>query len=249
MGRHARSIRVKRMDCSVLGTLVINHEPIELIDVRSKNEFGAMHIPGAESLPFGELAAPGIFRRLRPTRERVCVIAADGHARASLATGKLRSAGSVNAVPVDGGMKDWVAPVRQKRIAANVRAYLARVALSVMAAAAAAALHDLKLAALFLAIAGVLLLKVKFSQRRRMRQSAGLGPKHVMKDFGRPSTPASQKETPRDDQNARTSWRRVAVLVRDDEPLDLAWRPASALRGCSPSCRLAGEEESLGPER
>src|SRR6266516_1869977 len=203
MGRHARSIRVKRMDCSVLGTLVINHEPIELIDVRSKNEFGAMHIPGAESLPFGELAAPGIFRRLRPTRERVCVIAADDRAR---------------------------------------------VALSVMAAAGAAALHDLRLAALFLAIAGVLLLKVKFSQRRRMRQSAGLGPKHVMKDFGRPSTPASQKETPRDDQNARTTWRRVAVLVREVEPLDLAWRPASALRGCSPSCRLAGEEESLAPE-
>ncbi len=252
MGRHARSIRVKRMDCSVLGTLVINHEPIELVDVRSKNEFDAMRIPGAESLPFGELAAPGIFRRLRPTRERVCVIAADGHARASLATGKLRSAGCVNAVPVDGGMKDWVArgfPVRQKRIAANVRAYRSRVALSVMAAAAAAALHDLKLAALFLAIAGVLLLKVKFSQRRGVRQSAGLGPKQVMKDFGRPNTPASQKETPRDDQNARTTWRRVAVLVRDDERLDLAWRPASALRGCSPSCRLAGEEDSLGPER
>ena len=126
MGRHARSIRVKRMDCSVLRTLVINHEPIELIDVRSKNEFGAMHIPSAESLPFGELAAPGIFRRLRPTRERVCVIAADGRARASLATGTLRSAGCVNGVPVDSGMKDWVAPVRQKRIAANVRAYRAR---------------------------------------------------------------------------------------------------------------------------
>src|SRR5205823_8183838 len=141
------------------------------------------------------------------TRERVCVIAADGHARASLATGKLRSAGCVNAVPVDSGMKDWVArgfPVRQKRIAANVRAYLARVALSVMAAAAAAALHDLKLAALFLAIAGLLLLKVKFSQRRRMRQSAGL--KHVMKDFDRPNTSTSQKETRRDHQNARTTW-------------------------------------------
>src|SRR5206468_12152475 len=98
MGRHARSIRVKRMDCSVLRTLVINHEPIELVDVRSKNEFGAMHIPGAESLPFGELAAPGIFRRLRPTKQSVI---AAGRARASLATDRLRSAGCVNAVPVD----------------------------------------------------------------------------------------------------------------------------------------------------
>src|SRR5438094_6229097 len=162
MGRHARSIRVKRMDCSVLGTLVINHEPIELIDVRSKNEFGAMRIPGAESLPFCELAVPGIFRRLRPTGERVCVIATDSHAQASLATGILRSAGCVNAVPVNGGMKDWVAPVRQKRIAANVRAYRARVAVSVMAAAAAAALRDLMLAAFFLGFAGFLFAHVKF---------------------------------------------------------------------------------------
>src|SRR5438067_12389613 len=141
-----------------------------------------MHIPGARSVPFGELAQPRFFPRRRLTTERVYVISAKGHARASLATGILRSAGCVNAVPVNGGMKDWVAPVRQQRIAANVRAYLARVALSVMAAAAAAALHDLRLAALFLAISGVLLLKVKFSQRRRMRQSAGsagLGPKHV----------------------------------------------------------------------
>ena len=93
------------MDCSVLGTLVVNHEPIDLIDVRSKNEFAAMHIPGAQSLPFGELVTPGIFRGRRLTAERVYVISEDGHAQASLATGILRSAGCVNAVPVDGGMK------------------------------------------------------------------------------------------------------------------------------------------------
>src|SRR5260370_18310313 len=99
------------MDCSVLGTLVVNHEPIDLIDVRSKNEFAAMHSAGAQSLPFGELVTPGIFRGRRLTAERVYVISEDGHAQASLATGILRSAGCVNAVPVDGGMKDWVARV------------------------------------------------------------------------------------------------------------------------------------------
>src|SRR5438876_7383642 len=166
MGRHARSIRVKRMDCSVLGTLVINHEPIELVDVRSKNEFGAMRIPGAESLPFGELAAPGIFRRLRPTRQRVYVIAADGRARASRATGKLRSAGCVNAVPVDGGMKDWVArgfPVRRTRFSLRVPApFTAGVALPVMATCTAIALHEIMVATLLAAIAGLLLLKANF---------------------------------------------------------------------------------------
>jgi len=101
---------MKMMDCSSLRMSVINHEPIELIDVRSRNEFAAMHIPGARSVPFGELAARRIFRRRRLTKERVYVISADGHTGASLATGLLRSAGCVNAVPVDGGMKDWVAP-------------------------------------------------------------------------------------------------------------------------------------------
>src|SRR5882757_11564677 len=97
-------ISMKMMDCLALETLVVNHEPVELIDVRSRKEFAAMHIPGALSVPFGELAATKIFRRRRPTTERVYVISADGHARASLATGILRSAGCVNAVPVDGGM-------------------------------------------------------------------------------------------------------------------------------------------------
>ena len=110
---------MKMMDCLALETLVVNHEPIELIDVRSRKEFAAMHIPGARSVPFGELAATKIFRRRRPTTERVYVISAGGHAaRASLATGILRSAGCVNAVPVDGGMKDWVArgfPLQRKR--------------------------------------------------------------------------------------------------------------------------------------
>src|SRR2546430_13035112 len=171
------------MDCSVLGTLVINHEPIELIDVRSKNEFGAMHIPGAESLPFGEPAAPGIFRRLRPTRPRVCVIA-DRHARASLATGILRSAGCVNAVPVDGGMKDWVArgfPLKRKRSSISSAAdFIRRAALPLMGAGVGLVLREFTAAALLLAIAGVLILRPNSSPPRQ-RQRRGRGLTHVMK--------------------------------------------------------------------
>src|SRR5438093_1688323 len=183
MGRHARSVRVKMMDCSVLGTLVINHGPIELIDVRSKNEFGAMHIPGAESLPFGEPAAPGIFRRLRPTRPRVCVIA-DRHARGRLATGILRSAGCVNAVPVDGGMKDWVArgfPLQRKRSSISSAAdFIPRAALPLMGAGVGLVLREFTAAALLLAIAGVLILRPNSSPpRRRQRRRRGLA--HVMK--------------------------------------------------------------------
>ena len=164
------------MDCSTLGMLVANHEPIELIDVRSKSEFASMHIPGARSLPFGELVKPAIFRTQRLTKERVYVISADGHAEASLATGVLRSAGCVNAVPVDGGMKDWVArglPLR-KTSSFTAESYLiGGAALSALATCVAAALHNITVAALFLAIAGLMLLKAKFSREHEESKMPG----------------------------------------------------------------------------
>src|SRR5713101_5488435 len=172
------------MDCSALGVLIANHEPIELIDVRSKNEFAAMHIPGARSLPLGELVTPKIFRSRRLTTERVYVISENGHAQASLATGILRSAGCVNAVPVDGGMKDWVArglPLWRKRSSLEAPIYLIRVAaLPALAACVAAVLHEITVSALFLAIAGLLLLTAKFSSEIRGKKSAGLELTHAI---------------------------------------------------------------------
>ena len=173
------------MDCSALGALVANHEPIELIDVRSKNEFAAMHIPGARSLPFDELAAPRVFQGQRLTTERVYVISADGLATASLATGMLRSAGCVNAVPVDGGMKDWVArslPVRGKRFFPWVpNSLTAGALLPVMAAGVALLRDETVIAALLAAIAGLLLLKANLLWRTRGQENTGLDLNHVIK--------------------------------------------------------------------
>jgi len=151
---------MKMMDCSALGTLVANHEPIELIDVRSRTEFNDTHIPGARSLPFGDLAASSAFRRRRVSHERVYVISAEGHAEASLATGMLRSAGCENAVAVDGGMKAWIAggfPVEHKGWSITVRAYLATALLTLMAGAAAVAGHEFSATALLLIVAAGLL--------------------------------------------------------------------------------------------
>src|SRR5256885_13793370 len=174
---------MKMMDCLALETLVVNHEPVELIDVRSKKEFAAMHIPGARSVPFGELAAAKIFRRRRPTTERVYVISADGHARASLATGILRSAGCVNAVPVDGGMKDWVArgfPLQRKRFSIGSAAdFIPRAALPLMGAGVALVLREVTAAGLLLAIVGVLIFRPNSSPPRpRHRRRGGLA--HVI---------------------------------------------------------------------
>jgi rhodanese-related sulfurtransferase len=98
---------MKTMDCVTLEVLMENHEPVNLIDIRSKQEFRAMHIPGAHSLPFAELATAKGFRRYSPTSEQVYVVS-DDRGRASLATGILRGAGYMNAMVIDGGMNAWV---------------------------------------------------------------------------------------------------------------------------------------------
>ena len=177
------------VDYSVLKGLIINHEPIQLIDVRSKNEFAAGHIPGARSLPFDELTAPRIFERLLPTKQVICVVSDRGQVRASLATGIFRSAGCLNAVPLVGGMKDWMdrgLPLRRKRLSATPRDYLRASTLPVFAAATAAALHEFIVATLLLAIAGVLLLTLKSPRRKRARQTSRIGRKHIMKSFNWP---------------------------------------------------------------
>ena len=97
---------MKTMDCSTLEMLIENREPLDLIDIRPKDEFRAVHIPGARSVPFAQLARPKGFRRFRRTIESVYVIS-DDRAKASLATGILRACGYMNAIVVEGGMKAW----------------------------------------------------------------------------------------------------------------------------------------------
>ena len=177
---------MKMIECSDLGTLVINRRPIELIDIRSKNEFAEMHIPGAPSLPFRELTASRLFRRLPPTTRLVCVVSADGHAQASLSTGILRSAGCINAVPLRGGMSDWIAqglPVFRKR-AFNVRLMLGLgAALAGLGAAAAFELSGALVGTILLIIMVPLAINAGFTLRNEyladIRESMHFGSNKV----------------------------------------------------------------------
>src|SRR5438094_2613482 len=54
-------INMKMMDCLALETLVVNHELIELIDVRSRKEFAAMHIRGRARFPLVSWRRRGFF--------------------------------------------------------------------------------------------------------------------------------------------------------------------------------------------
>ena len=209
-------VGVKMMDCPDLEKLVRNRKPIQLIDVRSKNDFAAIHIRRARSLPFAELAAPHLFRRLHPTKLPICVVSAEGHAQASLAAGMLRSAGCVNAVPLDGGMKDWVArglPVYRHQVPPKVPPYSARAALSVIAAAAAAGFHEVMLTALFLAVAGLLLLKV--FPRRRQGENGRLGREQVIRARRAPNNADFAECQHRNERNA---WPSYSPSVTSPQP-------------------------------
>ncbi len=81
-------------------------------------------------------------------------------------------------------MKDWVArglPLWRKRSSLEAPIYLIRgAALPALAACVAAVLHEITVSALFLAIAGLLLLTAKFSSETRGKKSAGLELTHAI---------------------------------------------------------------------
>jgi len=97
------------IDPADLATLVLNHIPFDLIDVRPTKEFDRLHIPGARCAPLNQMSAPKVLReRALPDSEPVFVISED-RALAGMAAGMLRGAGCSQPVVIDGGMKLWEA--------------------------------------------------------------------------------------------------------------------------------------------
>ena len=91
-----------------LAALIDKRQPLDLIDVRTKQEFQSFHIRGAQSFPLRELSAAKLLQgRKREATEPLYIIC-NNHIRASLAAGMLTGAGCRQAVVVDGGMESWV---------------------------------------------------------------------------------------------------------------------------------------------
>jgi rhodanese-related sulfurtransferase len=165
---------MKTLDCSTLEMLIENHEPLDLIDIRSKKEFSAMHIPGARWVPFAALAKPKRFLRWRQTVHPVYVVA-DDRVRASLAVGILRATGYLNATVVDGGMNAWIAggfPVLGKERASHIPNVLraGSILLGVLAAVAFAQAKEV-VGILILLNAAVVFLKASSIARTKISLS------------------------------------------------------------------------------
>jgi rhodanese-related sulfurtransferase len=102
-----------------LATLIDNREPLDLIDVRTEQEFKSFHIAGARSVPLKRLSAPKVLQDRKRAATEPLYISGGDRVRASLAAGILTGGGCCKAVVVDGGMDAWVSEglsvVREKR--------------------------------------------------------------------------------------------------------------------------------------
>jgi rhodanese-related sulfurtransferase len=90
-----------------LSRLIATHQPFDLIDVRTKEEFDKAHIPGARSIPLPELRASKVLRDRKLSATEPLYVICRSRVLAGLASGALEGAGCGNAVVVDGGMKTW----------------------------------------------------------------------------------------------------------------------------------------------
>jgi rhodanese-related sulfurtransferase/TusA-related sulfurtransferase len=83
-----------------------NHETITIVDVRESAEYAFGHIPGAKSIPLGELEAR--MGELNPT-DVVYVVCRTG-TRSDLAAQKLSENGFTKVFNVIPGMSQWTGP-------------------------------------------------------------------------------------------------------------------------------------------
>lgn len=93
------------------------HERIEggrapvVLDVRSRGEFAAGHIPGAVNIPHDEIGSR--LGDLGPDRGREIVVCCAMGGRAAHAAGLLRGAGFTGVKLLRGHMQEWCASGRQ----------------------------------------------------------------------------------------------------------------------------------------
>jgi rhodanese-related sulfurtransferase len=80
----------------------------ELIDVRARDDFDKIHVPGARSIPLAEFRPKRILReRTLPPNEPLYIMCRE-KALAELAAESLQADGCEKAIIVKGGMKAWV---------------------------------------------------------------------------------------------------------------------------------------------
>ena len=82
--------------------------PVQLLDVRTRGEFLAAHVPGARLVPLDDLDPTAFMREAGPDSGPVYVVCQSG-ARARKAIQKFERVGFDRCVLVEGGTEAWIA--------------------------------------------------------------------------------------------------------------------------------------------
>lgn len=98
--------RIERMSAVQLRAAVQRHEPLRILDVRTRREWCAGHVEGAINVPVGEL--PGRMRELEG--EGAIATICEGGYRSTLAASLLAHEGFPRLINVVGGMTAYRAP-------------------------------------------------------------------------------------------------------------------------------------------
>jgi len=91
-----------------MAALIDNRQPLDLIDVRTEQDFKGFHIPGARSVPLGKLSAPKVLQDRKLAATEPLYIICSSRVRAGLAAGILKGAGCLHPIVVEGGMNIWM---------------------------------------------------------------------------------------------------------------------------------------------
>ncbi len=98
---------VKTISCAELYQKIL-HEPVELIDVRTVEEFNEIRATGARNVPLDRLNPAALIQSRQNATEPLYFICAVG-GRSAYACEEMMAAGYDNVVNVTGGTQEWYA--------------------------------------------------------------------------------------------------------------------------------------------
>lgn len=90
-----------------LEALLEASQPVEIIDIRSRDEFENVHIEGAHSFPLAELSAETVLCSRELLATEPLYLVSESGAFAQLSAGELERQGLDHLVVLSGGMHAW----------------------------------------------------------------------------------------------------------------------------------------------
>jgi rhodanese-related sulfurtransferase len=84
-----------------------NNQPVEILDIRPRNEFQNAHIEGAHSLPLAEVSPETVLLKRELVATEPLYLVSQRGALAQLSACELERQGLDNLVVVAGGMHAW----------------------------------------------------------------------------------------------------------------------------------------------